>query len=57
MKFIVYRDHHNEWRWFLQAENGKRIAESGEGYHNERDCLDGISIVMGTTLQTPVNFV
>ena len=57
MKFFVYRDHNNEWRWFLQAENGKRIAESGEGYHNERDCLDGISIVMGTTLQTPVNFV
>ena len=57
MKFHIYRDHNNEWRWFLQAENGRKIATSAEGYHNERDCLDGISLVMGTHHQTPVTFV
>ena len=57
MAFNVYRDHKSEWRWFLQAENGKRIADSGDGYHNERDCIDAISLVMGTNLQTPVRFI
>lgn len=57
MKFFIFQDHKKEWRWFLQAENGKKIAESSESYHNERDCLDAISLVMVTTHQTPVNFV
>ncbi len=57
MTFNVYRDHKQEWRWFLQAENGKKIADSGEGYHHERDCIDAISLVMGTNLQTPVRFI
>ena len=57
MKFFIFLDHKKEWRWFLQAENGKKIAESSESYHNERDCLDAISLVMVTTHQTPVNFV
>jgi len=57
MTFYIYRDHQGEWRWFLQSANGKRIAESGEGYHNEKDCIDAISLVMGTNLQTTVSFV
>ena len=57
MKFHVYRDHKNELRWFLQTGNGKKIADSGEGYHNEKDCIDAISLVIGTNLQTPVEFV
>ena len=57
MKFFIFQDHQKEWRWFLQAENVKKIAESSEAYHNERDCLDAISLVMVTNHQTPVNFV
>ena len=57
MKFHMFLDHNREWRWFLQAENGRKIAESGEAYHSERDCLDAITIVMGTNHQTPVQFV
>jgi uncharacterized protein YegP (UPF0339 family) len=53
----MFLDHNREWRWFLQAENGRKIAESGEAYHSERDCLDAITIVMGTNHQTPVQFV
>jgi uncharacterized protein YegP (UPF0339 family) len=56
MTFHIYRDHNNEWRWFLQAANGRRIAVSGEGYHNEKDCIDAISLVMGTNHQTQVSF-
>ena len=57
MTFYIYRDHQGEWRWFLHSANGKRIAESGEGYHNEKDCIDAISLVMGTNLQTTVSFI
>jgi uncharacterized protein len=56
MTFHIYRDHKNEWRWFLQAANGRRIADSAEGYHNEKDCIDAISLVMGTNHQTQVSF-
>jgi uncharacterized protein len=57
MTFHMYRDHNQEWRWFLRAENGKKVAESGESYHQERDCLDAISLVMGTNHKTPVKFI
>jgi len=57
MTFNIYRDHKNELRWFLQAENGRKIADSGESYHQEKDCIDAISLVMGTNLQTPVKFI
>ena len=40
MKFGVYRDRAGEWRWTLQAANGRAIADSGEGYVHREDCLD-----------------
>lgn len=36
----VYSDEAGEWRWTAKAENGKTVADSGEGYkhrsHAER---------------------
>ena len=32
MKFVVYKDKKNEWRWTLKARNGKVVADGGEGY-------------------------
>lgn len=34
-----------QWRWTLFAANNKRIADSGEGYHNKNDCLHAIGLV------------
>ncbi len=45
--FYVYKDTANEWRWYLQAKNGKKIANSGEGYKNLADCEHGIALVKG----------
>lgn len=45
MKFHVYRDNLNQYRWRLKAINGRIIADSGEGYHNRADCLAGIDLV------------
>ena len=54
MVFYIFKDSRGEHRWTLVASNGKTIADSGEGYKNESDCLHGIGLVMDTTRQTPV---
>ncbi|MES2469416.1 MAG: DUF1508 domain-containing protein [Verrucomicrobiota bacterium] len=45
MTYHMYKDAKGEWRWYLQAANGKKIANGGEGYTNEADCLAGINLV------------
>ncbi|OOH91881.1 hypothetical protein BMT54_01875 [Pasteurellaceae bacterium 15-036681] len=56
MKFEVYTDANLEWRWRLKADNGKTIADSGEGYESLPDCLHGIELVKATDAQTPIAF-
>lgn len=34
----LYRDSIGEWRWVIFADNGRRVADSGEGYVNRGDC-------------------
>ena len=40
-----------------KPKTGEKIAESGEAYHSEKECIDAISLVMGTTHKTPVKFL
>ncbi|MCA1544702.1 MULTISPECIES: YegP family protein [Bradyrhizobium] len=54
MYFQIYRDTRDEWRWTLLAGNMRKIAESGEGYHNRADCLAVIELVKSTDRDTPV---
>jgi len=49
MKFQVYKDTKNDWRWRLKAANGKIVADSAEGYSSKQACLNGINLVKGTT--------
>jgi uncharacterized protein YegP (UPF0339 family) len=44
-KFELYKDHSDEFRWRLRADNGKIIATSGEGYKARGDCAHGIELV------------
>ena len=48
MAYYMYKDARGEWRWRLKATNGRIIADSGEGYKNEKDCLDAIKLVQGS---------
>lgn len=42
-RFIrVYKDRAFEFRWHAVERNGKKVCESGEGYKNKSDCLDGL---------------
>jgi len=49
MEYIMYKDTNQQWRWRLQANNNRTIANSGEGYHNEADCLSAINLVKGSS--------
>ena len=48
MTYHYFKDHKGEWRWRLKAANGRIIADSGEGYKNEQECLDDIERVRGS---------
>jgi uncharacterized protein len=54
MTFYIYKDANYQWRWYVAASNGRKIANSGEGYHNKQDCLNAIGLVMDTNRSTPV---
>jgi uncharacterized protein YegP (UPF0339 family) len=54
MKYVMYKDRNFQWRWALFAANNKRIADSGEGYHNKQDCRAAIDLVKGSS-QAPVH--
>jgi len=45
MRFILYKDISGQWRWYLEAANNRKVANSGEGYYNRADCLAAIQIV------------
>lgn len=49
MVYHMYRDVQNQWRWRLVAANNRIIANSGEGYYNESDCLHAINLVKGSS--------
>jgi uncharacterized protein YegP (UPF0339 family) len=52
--FYVYRDKANQYRWRLQANNNKIVADSAEGYLNKADCLTGIEIVKREAPTAPI---
>ncbi len=55
MKFTLYKDSSPQFRWRLVASNGKTIADSGEGYRNKQDCLNGIALIQQYAPSAPIN--
>jgi len=49
MTYEYYKDHKDEWRWLLKASNGRIIANSGEGYRSEHECLADIDRVKNSS--------
>lgn len=43
--FLIYVDANKQFRWQIEAANGKIFANSGEGYHNLADCEHAIQLV------------
>jgi uncharacterized protein YegP (UPF0339 family) len=55
MYFKLYKDSAGYWRWTLFASNGRKIADSAEGYYNRSDAENGINLVKATNSSTPVH--
>ena len=45
MTYHMYQDTQGLWRWYLQAANNRKIADSGESYYNKADCRAAIDLV------------
>jgi uncharacterized protein YegP (UPF0339 family) len=45
MFYYLYKDVSGYWRWTLYASNGRKIADSAEGYVNKIDAEHGIALV------------
>ena len=52
MTYHYYKDSKGEWRWRLKAGNGRIIADSGEGYASEQECLADIDRVKASSAAT-----
>jgi len=48
LRTYYYKDTKGESRWRLKASNGRIIADSGDGYRKEQECLDDIKRVKGS---------
>ena len=46
MKFEIYRDAKEGYRWRLKSGNGQIIATSGQGYKAKADCKSAIDVIM-----------
>lgn len=56
MGYYIYQDPQGYWRWYLLSANHRRIANSGEGYHEKQDCRDAIALVKASA-SVPVHEV
>ena len=45
-KVEIYKDRKGEWRWRIIASNGRKLANSGEGYKRKRDCTRSLNFVL-----------
>jgi len=56
-KFEIYQDAGGDFHWRFQANNGKIIAVSGEGYMNRSNCEHAIILVKREAAQATLTDV
>jgi uncharacterized protein YegP (UPF0339 family) len=52
--FEVYNDAADEWRWRLIRQNGRIIADSGQGYTERNDAVEAVERAMSGDADTEV---
>ncbi|MFB6273427.1 MAG: YegP family protein [Salinibacter sp.] len=52
--FVVRTNSADEFYWVLEHQNGNTIADSGEGYENKADALNGIQSVKENAPGAPI---
>jgi uncharacterized protein YegP (UPF0339 family) len=43
--FLIYVDQDSDFRWRIEAANGRVLGDSGEGYRNLADCEAAIALI------------
>ena len=57
MRFEVYVDMQNGWRWRFISNSGRIIAVSSESYEDKASCLRAIEIVKKYAPDAPIKQV
>jgi len=52
--FEVYKDKAEEWRWRLIRQNGRIVADGGEGYTERNDAMEAVERVQSLSGETEV---
>jgi uncharacterized protein YegP (UPF0339 family) len=47
MVFHLYQDIRNEWRWYLAAASGDKLATAAQSYKRRGDCVLAIKHMRG----------
>lgn len=55
MRYEIYRDNQNKWRWRFVADNNKIIAVSSESYYNYDDCMTGMMLMTASSSAPIIN--
>ena len=45
LKFEVYKDNADEFRWRLKGGNGEKLATGGQGYKKKEDAKHGLELL------------
>jgi uncharacterized protein YegP (UPF0339 family) len=53
-KFELYKDKAGEYRWRLRHQNTNIIADSGQGYNEKADAINGIESVKTNAPSAPI---
>lgn len=52
--FQMYQDARKEWRWTFIAPNGRKMADSGEGYQTRTACEQAINTLKAQAPTAPI---
>ena len=52
--FELYKDKAGEYRWRLRHQNTNIIADSGQGYNDKSDAINGIESVKKNAPDAPI---
>jgi uncharacterized protein len=56
LKFEIYQDGTQEFRWRLKAGNGEVLATPGQGYKAKADCLKGVERIKTDAITDKLTF-
>lgn len=54
-KFHIYKDEKGSYRWRLQSDNNKFVADSSFGYRSKHECLKAIKAIQKSIIKAEIS--